>query len=64
MTHRIILTHIFFAAAWLCGSSLSLWMVSKDLFPRRRILAWILLSMLLGIVIAAMDFYAVHGIAL
>jgi hypothetical protein len=64
MTHRVILAHIFFAAAWLCGSSLSVWMICKDVFQRRRVLAWVLLSVLLGVVVAAMDYYAVHGIAL
>ena len=57
---HIIWAHIFFGAAWLCGSGLSLRMLCRDVFPRRKILAWVLLSLLLGVIVAAMDFYATH----
>lgn len=60
MTKHIVWAHIFFAAAWACGSFLSLWVFSKDVFPSLRWLAWSLLSLLLAGIIAVMDFYAVH----
>lgn len=58
VSHRM-LAHVFFAAAWGAGL-LSLWMVCRDVFPRRRILAWVLLGVVLAGIFVAMDFYASH----
>jgi hypothetical protein len=60
MTDRIILAHIFFTLAWVSGC-FCLWIFCKGVFPERRKLAWILSAILLVMVIAAIDFYAVHG---
>src|ERR1017187_4689764 len=59
MTGRAALAHIFFAAAWPCGS-LSLWIFCSGVFRRKRIPAWILTSILLGITLAGTDFVAFH----
>jgi hypothetical protein len=63
MTHRIVLAHGFFVVAWAFGLW-SLWILCGGVFPRKKMLAWILLSVVLGILIAAVDFYCAHGTAL
>lgn len=57
MTGKVLLAHIFFFLAWPCGAW-SLWVMCNGVFPRRKKLAWVLTTILLGIVIAGIDLYA------
>jgi hypothetical protein len=58
MTGRVMLAHIFFFLAWPSGS-FALWFPCNGIFRRKK-LAWILTSLLLGIILAATDYVALH----
>jgi len=60
MTTRGIFTHVFFELSWLCGS-FSLWIVCKNVFQKKKLMWWVLMMILLGIVIGAADFVATHS---
>jgi hypothetical protein len=60
VTENIRLAHVCFAAAWLSGS-FSLWFFCKGVFPARNKLAWVITSLLLGIILAACDLYAIYA---
>jgi hypothetical protein len=59
MTSKVVLAHIFFFLAWPCGSW-SLWIMCQGVFPKRKRLAWVLTTILLGIITAGIDYYATH----
>lgn len=59
MTSKIVLAHIFFFLAWPCGSW-SLWVMCDGISQRRKKLAWVLTTIMLGVGIAGIDFYATH----
>jgi hypothetical protein len=55
MTGRIVVAHICFLLAWPSGS-LSLWMLCHGVFRRKK-LAWVITTFLLGVILAGIDLY-------